>query len=104
MADGTTIKNTFIPRIHRSNAQTVLDDAEYSIESLKRGLCVRIACTPTPDMINEIALDVEDIVEEIREHSFKAWGARMILDFPSDVVDDYDDAQEPFTNEDGSPK
>ena len=99
MADGTTINGVEARRIHRSNAQEVIDEAEDMLSYYRDRLLILAAMTPMgmDDGDGQVPWDfyvrreITDMWEEIQDEVIRAFLARQIVEFPEDCVDDYDE-------------
>jgi len=98
MADGTTLNGVEARRIHRTNAHEVRADAERMLTYYRERLLVLAAMSPMHidegDSIRTwdafVQGEVADIVDEMRREWWREFCANYIIDYPRDVVDDYD--------------
>ena len=91
MPDGTILNGVFAPRIHKSNAKLVLEDAEDNITDITKELLV-MAATSTPDL-ETVLWRVDELVNEIREQSWRAFAAEYIIECPEDCEDELEEDQ-----------
>ena len=97
MPNGTTLNDVFAARIHRSNAAEVKADAERMLQYYKEKLIAMAAATPAPtaegganECLDELCREVNSCIDEMREEWWREFCAQYILDFPDEVVDDFD--------------
>lgn len=95
MPDGTTIE-IFAPRIHKSNADVVREDAESNISLYTKKLIALACSTPSGGMegIDECVRAVGEAVEELGESVWRAACAEHIISSPEDCVDDLEPCKE----------
>jgi hypothetical protein len=95
MPDGTTIE-IFAPRIHKSNAVVVREEAESNISFYTKKLIALACSTPSGGMegLDERVREVEEAVEELGEAVWRSACAGNIIDFPEDCVDDLEPCKE----------
>ena len=93
MPSGTTINNVQAPRIHRNNAEDVIEREEESIKYNKQWLIAMAFISPanSKDAVIETLDSISEIVENIQESAVRSFLANQVVDFPADCVDDYDD-------------
>ena len=98
MSNGTTLNDIHAPHIHRTSAQSVLEDATRSLESNRQRLLIMAAITPRNINTGDgeqpwhefIQREVAEILAEMRDDWWHEFCASYVLDNPGDVVDDYD--------------
>jgi hypothetical protein len=93
MPSGTTIK-VFCPRIHKSNARDVLARSGEELHYITRKLVALACATPAKtgvDVLDELIREVEQVVDELRDASFRSICANNIIDFPGDCDDELDE-------------
>jgi hypothetical protein len=93
MPSGSTIK-VFCPRIHKSNARDVLEEANEFIGFLTNKLVAMACATPAKsgvEVLDELIREVEQVVDELRDASFRSVCANNIIDFPADCEDELDE-------------
>ena len=98
MGNGTTLNGVEARRIHRSNAQEVVDEAENMLTYFRDRLLILAASNP--HNVDEgdgpmpwdfyVRREVDGMWDEMREQSVAAMKAQYLLDFPDECVDDYD--------------
>jgi hypothetical protein len=93
MGDGTIVK-VYVKRLHRSNAEQVLADAEHYKKHLERLMLAMAASNgqttddlPWPEYV---AREIPLLFEEYEEACFQETMARELIEFPEDAEDDYD--------------
>lgn len=91
MPSGTVINEVFSPRIHKSNAEDVLEQSRDMIDWASRRLLVLAASTPTAEEKEMLVTEVEELVEELVDSSWRAWAADYIISNPEKCIDDLDD-------------
>jgi hypothetical protein len=98
MADGTTLNNIFVPRIHRSNARDVVDDSERTLQYYRDRLLILAAMSPA-QIIEDgepvpwdfyVRREIDAILDELERDLWRRFCAQYIIDCPDDVSDDYD--------------
>ena len=87
MSDGTTVK-LYAPRIHKHNAEQVLESAEGYIERCIEELMILAAHHPTAEECETLGMRVHDLAGLIAEESFRATVAQSIIDFPDECEDE----------------
>jgi hypothetical protein len=95
MGDGTIVK-VYVKRLHRSNAEQVLAEAQEYKQTLERSLLAMAAsnghwvdgCTP---WYTYVAREVPSLLEEYAQACFNETMARELIEFPEDAEDDYDE-------------
>jgi len=95
MPSGTTVK-VFAARIHKSNAEVVLEEAKRIANFLTSRLIGMACATPSNagvEVLDELIREVEEVVEELVEASFREICARNIVDFPEDCEDENECAE-----------
>ena len=80
MPSGTIMNEVFAVRIHKSNAQQVKEDARASIDYAVSRLLVLAAITPTSEEKETLVNDINDIVSDITNESWREWAAGYIVD------------------------
>ncbi len=92
MPSGTVINGVFCPRVHKSNAQEVLEGAEEALQGARECLFMLSSLTPASDMesVSELHREVEDAIKEIQRATWEAWCAQYIIDNPYEVEDELD--------------
>ena len=102
MADGTTIKDYWIARIHRSNFKATREELERMIDMSKDQLKAMVCTTPrdtTDEFGNTINWEqdainsVNEIIDEICEDYHKLAMVEYCIENPSDIIDDYDEVE-----------
>jgi hypothetical protein len=88
MPNGTVINRVFAPRIHKSNADAVVNEADGMIRHYSELLLVKAAMTPSPDCLEGINSNVMEIIEELEGEVIKRFMAQQIIDFPEDCEDE----------------
>jgi hypothetical protein len=99
MADGSTLNGVEARRLHRCNAQEVVDEAERMLTYYRDQVLIFAAMTPMPvydgddrpmDWATYIRTEIDGMWDEIQEQVLAGWKARYLLDYPDECVDDYD--------------
>lgn len=97
MPNGTLLNNVFAARIHKSNAQEVVDDANSMLEYYASRLTVLAASSPQKmedgiDWPDYVLREVGEIVSGMREEWWKQFCANYIIESPGYVQDELDPA------------
>ena len=80
MPSGTIMNEVFAARIHKSNADTVAEDAKASVDHCTQRLLILAAATPTPEEKEMLARDVDELISDIIDNSWRKWAAEYIDD------------------------
>ena len=98
MSDGTTIE-VYVPRLHRSNARDVLQDAEHTQRYCRDRLLALAASQPhnvahdTGMLIpwdQYVVNEIDDILEAVSTAVWQQAMASRVVECPSDCHDDFD--------------
>lgn len=88
MPNGTEIK-LFAPRLHNTNAEAKLLDAEHSMEYIKQTMIWLAASTPSStDGSVETIHTIESLLDEYSDAVLTHRFAREMIDYPQDCVDE----------------
>ena len=87
MSDGTTVK-VYAPRIHKSNAQEVFENAEENVNDAVGVLISLASHHPTAEELELLPFRVQELVGELCRESWMAALASNIIDFPEDCEDE----------------
>jgi len=94
MSDGTIVK-VYVKRLHRSNAEQVLAEAQEYKQTLERSLLAMAAVNGyTIDGVpwhDYVAQEVPSLLTEYADACYKETMARELIEFPEDAEDDYDE-------------
>ena len=95
MPSGSTIK-IFAARIHKSNAQMVLEESNESVNYLTSKLIAIAFATPDRgvEAMDELIREVEEIISELRDATFRKVCADNIICFPEDCDDELEGCAE----------
>ena len=88
MPSGTTMNEVFAPRIHKSNASQVAEDARDSVAYATQRLLVLAAATPTAEEKEMLIGEVDDLIGTIISESWREWAAEYIKDNEGLCIDD----------------
>lgn len=100
MANGTTIK-VYVKHLHRSNAESVKEDAKSMMEYLERK-AIAIAATngnTKPDdeggyWYEHVIHEIPELMQEYADNYYKSMMAGNVIDFPEDCRDDFDNLED----------
>ena len=93
MASGTTV-SIFAARIHKRTARVVLEEADEYIDFLTHKLVAMACATPAQtgvEVLDELIREVEQVVDELHDASFRSVCATNIIAFPEDCEDELDE-------------
>ena len=82
MADGTVLNGVYARRIHKSNAQQVVEDATDEIRLCRENLMIG------PERHSETLSHVTDNLEGIEGACIRRFFAQYIIDNPDEVEDE----------------
>ena len=88
MPNGTIMNEVFAPRIHKSNAEQVAENARELIAYLTQRLLVLAASTPTTEEKEMLVHDVVNIIDDLVSESWREWAAEYIKDNGESCVDE----------------
>ena len=80
MPSGTIMNEVFAPRIHKSNAGQIAEDAKASVDHCTQRLLILAAATPTPEEKEMLVRDVDELVSDIVSNSWREWAAEYVKD------------------------
>ena len=92
MPSGTILNGVEVYRVHRTNAQFVIEEGEARITDARQSFIAMSVMTPKTDF-NEIIMRVNDVVDDIVESAVNIRLAQHIIDFPDECVEDYDEPE-----------
>ena len=110
MANGTILNGIFASRIHKSNADQVLADAEKMLQHYKARLLVLAASTPRSvdegdgpvDWCWYVQKEIDDITDKMEEDWWNAWVSSYIKECPDECKDELVEADWDNSESEGS--
>ena len=96
MPNGTILNGIFVARLHKSNAEDVLERAESDVKGARRRLFMLSALTPASDTdaLRSLEIDVEETLEWLEEGVWKRFVAQYLVDNSEECVDELVDLEE----------
>ena len=98
MADCTYLNNIPAYRIHKQNADVVLEENRESLTSLREEILLLAGATPRTIKNNGFDIQwemyvtgrINDLLEEIKDNILQVFFAEYIIDYPEDCLDELD--------------
>ena len=97
MGWGLIINNVYLSRVTKPELDEVIDDAKRTLSSAKERLLMLAAATPQPqptghadeivDWFNYIQREINEIFEDVQEHTIRKHLAEIAKDNPQDVTE-----------------
>lgn len=90
MPSGTVVNKIFAPRLHKSNADEKLNEAQKTIEYIEKTFLFLVAANGNQDDVYTSISTVSDLLSDFSDATWTMHMARAIVDYPEDCVDELD--------------
>lgn len=88
MADGTYLNEVWVPRVFKSNARYVAEEAESNIRFIRGSLMAHVGHHPTLEELEEVRVDVDTLMDELIDNAWRLFAAEYILSYPELCIDE----------------
>jgi len=95
MPSGTQINDVFASRIHKSNAYSIKEDKNQSIEYYKSEILAMAVASPNQTnegWISDMIIEIKDIMEDYEDCCITRFLAEQIIEFPESCKDEFVDS------------